>query len=442
MQKKITWIAVHIGVFLLLVGLLWMLLTGTAAIPNEMLYDHFTESALTYRQVDPYQFRESGRLREITDNYADSILLNVAWQMGTGDSPAADALDTAYYNGEGYGKNVGLYLAVTEGAEPNTDYTRYWHGSAMMVRFFHLFTNVTGMLWIGFALTLMGILVTIAMLCRRGHYDLAVLLAVSLSAVHFWHIRVSLEYQTVFLVTFILCPLYLLAERKGKGWLSLLSVTGGVLVAFFDFLTTETMTILLPLLLVAAVRAREERLGGLRDGMRWTLPCLTVWGMAYAGTFLAKWTLATLATGKNAFRLAADSVAERVGLYGGLNETLPEGILPTVTANLTVLAGGTDRVQPWRAVFAVIITAAVLGSLWYLFRREDKKADSGVWLFWILGALVLVRFWVLNNHSYLHEFFTYRALCSTLFAALAAWRMGVVLPWEQKPKEGKGKKRK
>lgn len=37
----------------------------------------------------------------------------------------------------------------------------------------------------------------------------------------------------------------------------------------------------------------------------------------------------------------------------------------------------------------------------------------------ILGALPFVIFFLLNNHSYLHEFFTYRALASTILALFA-----------------------
>ena len=89
------------------------------------------------------------------------------------------------------------------------------------------------------------------------------LLVCALSAVQFWNIRLCMEYQPVFLVTFLLCPLYLAAERRSIS-LTLLSAAGGCMAAFFDFLTAETVTLLLPLILVTAVRAKEKRLGTLR----------------------------------------------------------------------------------------------------------------------------------------------------------------------------------
>ena len=54
--------------------------------------------------------------------------------------------------------------------------------------------------------------------------NIALLLLLSLTAVQIWNVRLSLEYQTPFLVALALCPLYLRLERKGDRYLTLLSV--------------------------------------------------------------------------------------------------------------------------------------------------------------------------------------------------------------------------
>ena len=103
-------------------------------------------------------------------------------------------------------------------------------------------------------------LLSAAILCRRKHWDIAVMLVLSLAAVRVWNILLSLEYQPAFAIAFAVIPLYLIFERKGDKWLTVLSIISGTAVAFFDFLTTETVTILLPLALVITVRAKEGRL--------------------------------------------------------------------------------------------------------------------------------------------------------------------------------------
>lgn len=430
MNRTMRRIFIHTGLFFGCLTVLYLSLVFSALIPNKLLRENFKSSALSYAQTEAFQFHNGAKWNGIADHYADTILLNVAWHMGEGN-PLTAAVDTDYFDGGEYGESVGLYLSVTEAAAPNTDYTRYWHGGAMAVRLCHLFTDVDGMKTLGLVIVLILSSATIGLLYHRGHGDLAVLLLLSLAAIQVWNIRLSLEYQAAFMVTLALCPLYLILERKDDDLLTLLSVVGGVSIAFFDFLTTETLTILLPLILVTAVRAKEGRLQPLGESLRLMAGCSLCWGFAYAGTFLVKWTAATLVTGEDAFELAITMAAERVNGAAGLGETSPDSIFSAVFANLTVLFGGTERVQMERVIPGLAVSLGVAGSLWYLLHKKDGNRDAAL-LLWLLGSVVFVRYLVLNNHSYLHEFFTYRALAAPVLALLLAVRLNICLPEKRK----------
>ncbi len=429
MEKNLRNTGRHLLLFVVTLLSLWALLLLSALIPNRTIAANMERSALHYQELDAFQFHHGDKLNAIGDNYADTILMNLSWHMGEG-APLMSALNTRYYDGGVYGENVGLYLSVTEGAQPNTDYTRYWHGSAAFVRLFHLFTDVNGIRCIGLAVTLLLVAATIVLLIRRKHGDMALLLALSLVAVQVWNIRLSMEYQPTFVLTFLLCPLYLLMERRGDHYLTLLSLAGGTATAFFDFLTTETMTILLPLILVTAVRTKEGRLGGFRESL-WLLGrCGLCWCAGYVGAFLVKWTAASLVTGENAFALAADSAAERMGGIVGTTQD-SAAFFPSLLANLTVLFGGTARVQPGRALVGTGLSLMLLFSVWYLFRAKKTNASAALLLL-LLGAAVPLRYLVFNNHSYYHEFFTYRALLSPILALLLALRLNIQWPERKK----------
>lgn len=404
------------GVFAGALLLLWLLLCAAASIPNELLRPGAERSVEFYAGVDPFAFTQGGRFNSLQDNYADAILTNIAWNMG-GGSPFASTLVTRYTSGGGQGENVGLRRAVMEGAPPDKDYSRYWHGTALVLRPLLLVTDVEGVKWIGFSAILLLFLLTAALLIRRGAWEPALALAASLAAVQVWNVRPCMEYQPCLVLAFLLCPAWLLLERKGNGPLLALSVLGGAATAFFDFLTTETLTILLPLLLVLSLRIREGRLDGAKGALPWVCGCLLAWGCAYLGAFLVKWTAATLVSGENQFTAALASTAERVGGTAGLGSNAPRSVLSSLSANLTTLFGGTARSEPARALLGVLAAAALLGSVYYLFRGP---AVRGAVLLPGLGALVFLRFLVLNNHSCLHAFFTCRALASTIFALLAA----------------------
>ena len=118
MKKKF----ILILTFIITLALLWGFLELCARIPNTAIYDNMVKSAESYKDKDSFDFCGSRRLMSIADNYADAILLGVAWNMGE-----SGAIDTKYYSGSESGVNVGLYLSLVNGEKPDTDYTRYWH---------------------------------------------------------------------------------------------------------------------------------------------------------------------------------------------------------------------------------------------------------------------------------------------------------------------------
>lgn len=435
-MKKRKQIAIHVAVFALSLAIFWLLLILAALIPNQAMQKNMTQSALYYKDRDAFAFEKEGRWNSISDNYADAILLNVSWHLGKGN-PLTATLDTWYYDGETLGENVGLYRSVTEGIEPNTEYSRYWHGAALFVRFLHLFLDVKGIKLCGFLGVLVLALGALGILIKQRQIELAVALLVSMAAVQIWNVRLALEYQLAFLLGFLFCILYLWLERKGDSWLTLLSVAGGVAIAFFDFLTTETVVLLLPLILVVAVRAKENRLGDFRTNLRMLAGCGACWLSAYAGTFLVKWTAASLVTGSNKFILAFSSAGERMtgGLSGEGSDNSFIRIPQAVIANLTMMFGGEQRIETGRVVVGLFLTTLILGSLLYLFYHRGNP--TAIKLLMLLGSAVFLRYIILNNHSYLHEFFTYRALISPIFAILAGLVLSMQVPW---PVKRKGRK--
>jgi len=220
----------------------------------------------------------------------------------------------------------------------------------------------------------------------------------------------------------------LIFERKSDRALTLLSVISGTMIAFFDFLTTETLTILLPLILITAIRAKEDRLAGMKPMLRLLLFCGIAWGASYAAAYLVKWTAATFAMGDNAFALAFSGAAERIaGEINTSDNSVAKTIFSSITANFSILFTARARVEYLPTYLFTGGSMLILLSIWYIFRADTGKRDAALLLL-MLGALVPLRYFVLNNHSFLHCFFTYRALASTILAAfLALWlniRMG------------------
>ena len=417
-MKRYRRFGIYVAVFAGLLLALYLMMVLSAVIPNAAIQKNMRKSAKYFLQEDLYAFSDDGLYRNITDNYADQIWTNIGWNMGGGD-PFRSVLDTKYYDGKEHALSAGLHLTVTKGYEPNVDYTRYWHGTAALIRILHLVTDIQGVRNIGMLCLLLLIFRTVLALYRAGHWELGACVVVSLLAVQLGNLRLSVEYLPCFLIGLGLCPAFLRLEQKGDFCLNVLSVMAGTLTAFFDFLTTETVTLLFPLILVVAVRSRERRLGSPRRLLKTLAGCGLCWMLAYAGAFAAKWILVTLATGENHLLNAWGAAGTRMsGVIPEAQQKLP-GLLMAIGANLTVFFEGTSRTE-FRRVFGYLIALAIAAMVVMRLGRTRKKAYPGTRFVLILGGIVFLRYGLLVNHSYLHAFFTYRAMASTILAVLSA----------------------
>jgi len=406
-------------VFTGLLIMLYLMMVLFATLPNAAIKNNMRSSAKYFITQEPFAFSEGRFYQNIADNYADQIWTNIGWNMGYGN-PFVSVLDTKYYDSDQHDTSVGLHLAVTREQEANVKYSRYWHGTASVIRFLHLFTNIRGIKWIGMLCLILLIGKTLLVLCRSGYWDLGLCLLVSLFVVQIGNLRLSAEYLPSFLVCFGLCPSFLRAEKKDDFHLNTVAVVSGTLTAFFDFLTTETVAILIPLILIVAVRSKEHRLGSPRQVLRMLLGCGFCWLAAYVGTFLVKWIAVSAATGENHILAALDSFGNRVNGVISVEETMRRaGPLMAIGANFSVLFEGTGLTE-FRQATARLTVIALAGILVYRLYRVRKKRHPGTGFLLFLGGIVFLRFGILANHSYMHAFFTYRALASTILAVLSA----------------------
>ena len=254
---------------------------------------------------------------------------------------------------------------------------------------------------------------------KKRQYFAAAALTVSLCCVHVWNVGLSLEYIPMFIVTMAMCILYVLLEKKGDIYVTVLSVIGGAAAAFFDFLTAETLSILLPLLLVIIIRYSDDRLEG--NGLPLVIKSGGCWGAAYLMTFIVKWAAASAVTGENKFVSAIHSAEVRID--GETDMSLPMQIISAPMANISTLFGGDVRVDGGRIALGLILTVLISGSICLLLgSKKPPKAEITIA---VLGLVPYLRYIVLSNHSYLHEYFTYRAQAATVMALCALVWLGI-----------------
>ena len=397
----------YIAVFAVTAVLLGACLMLSALIPQSALRENFHSSAEILCRRDVFFELVEGSPESKIDRYADSIELAIAYSFDSGD-PAGSVMRSAYYHSPDLSENEALLAAVDKGCEAEREYLRYWHGEAVLVRIAHLFTDIRGMYIINTVLAAVLYGVLICMLIKRKLYGGAVGILAALIAAGIWYVPYCLEYAWVFLMVPIVSIAALHLTFSGhRDKLGIVFLVTGIVANYLDLLTAETVTLTIPLLLtVYASRMghtdAKAELGECRS------LCM-LWGVGYAGMWIFKWAAASLILGENVMPYVEGHITER--MFGGATKEMT--VPATFGRNIGCLVPFSLS-SPGIVIGAMLLIAAV-GYTVYMHLRGRVRIHQ-VLVYLLPGAVPFVRYAVLLEHSYIHFFFTYRALSASVLA--------------------------
>lgn len=413
MKKYVLKALIYIGIFIAAYGLMLGFLTLSAGIKTESIQEKIEESAdyLCEDKVFPYMESEDVKPSCI-DRYADSILLNIAYNFEA-DDKLKSVMWSSYYYTYYQNENVNLYDTVYKGQEKNNQYLRYWHGSAGVMRVLHTFLNIKQIyIWHGVLFVILFAVLT-ALLVRFHCTLYAVLLGLSLIAVSFWYVPFSLEYTWSFLCMFVFSIAAVIMTGKSKDSnIGILFMLSGMVTIFLDFLTTETVSLMIPLMLTLILR-RKRAYGVLKTEILYSLKAAILWGIGYVGMWVMKWITASIVIGENVMPYVTEHIEERMA--GNLGDMSIFGYLwLSVKRNVTCVFP-----LDYGLTGAIIAGVLFVIILYFTYVYHKKKIDwKYIIFFLVLGLVPYLRILVMRNHSVLHYFFVHRALCISVFAFL------------------------
>ena len=391
---------------------LLLFIISAACIPTEKIKSKMLESAeYMCESSTSYLITNWIHASEI-DHYADCITLSIAHQLDE-DKPLESAMWTSYYGSSSYKMNEYLLESVRDDLPATHEYLRYWHGSAAAMRLLHLFWNIKTIYMFHAILMAAVSLILIILLFKNGFREEAVAYVLAMIIVSIWYVPLCLEYTYTFICMMVSAIIGFILSLKHKDqWLGLFFMITGMVTVYFDFLTTETLTLLIPLLLILRVWSRQGR----EEKWVYSLKFGIAWSAGYLGMWMMKWLTASIVLGENVMPYVTGHVAERIsGTVTGYQMT-GNTYIDTLLLNLRNLFpyeyGLSGAVLVMVFVFVLIVIPVVAGRV----RLKEKVSCSNVALFVIIGLIPYVRFLVLHNHSYIHNFFTYRAQAATVMA--------------------------
>ena len=402
MMKKLRYPAI----FLAAAVLLTVLLVLSAMIPKSAIRENMLSSAAFLTEGPLFGTAVEGIEGSRIDRYADSILLGIAWQYDA-ERPLVSVMESSYYYTEYQNENQNLLDAVSQNLPANQQYLRYWHGSVSLLRPLLCFLDLSQIYALN-AVVLAGLaLWLLAVLCREKAFVPAFGVGMGLVMTASWFVPLSLEYTWTYLVMLAGSILAVkLAFSKKWRHMGIFFLLSGMVTNYLDFLTTETLTLLVPLLLVLWIGRRKIELWS------FAFKAVLFWGCGYVGIWLAKWLLAAVVLGENVFPLVAGHVQERLG--GDLGLGLGRYLAGAVLRNVGCLFPLEYGIFGVLAALALVVFGSYVG---YVYQKKSVRWDRVI-LFGVLGLVPYVRYLVLHNHAWLHCFFTYRAQLATVLAVV------------------------
>ena len=425
-------------------------------IPKEKIKENMKESADYMYEQGTAHFILVFIHASFLDYYADSITLSIAYNFDE-EHPVESSMWASYYGTSSNLMPEYLKESVENDPEPNTEYMRYWHGSASLMRLSHLILNVKQVFVLHAVFMSLAIVVLMCTLWRHNLKGEATCFLLSMIVVSIWYVPLCLEYfYAVFIMIVASIAGVKIQMPSGSAnreacWNNKDSILGafflitGMFTAYFDFLTAETLTLLIPLLFILRIRSRQST-QSIKYGQRiengqyaengqkiensqkihsrqkskkevlFTIKSCLLWSIGYVGAWVMKWILAALILHQDMLPFITEHIAER--LDGDIVEGLrPDNyILAAIARNLKCLFPYEYGISGAILVFAFIIVVVILPVAMNRIRMKKEINRTAILLYVIIGIIPFIRFTVLHNHAYRHYIFTHRALAATVLA--------------------------
>jgi len=434
--------------FLGTVSVLVMLFILSSFIPKYTIRENLLESAeyLVNAESLFYQIKPGERRTEL-HNYADATTLNILYSID-GEERIKEILISPFYSAKmDLSKQVTELLVerITYERAADTMYDRYWHGMIILLRPLFMVFSITQIRWL-FLGILTGLMILLtAMLVKRKQKLLAGLLWLAAIAVQVPIVAFCFEYIPVFLFTFLLAVVMIKWEENREAILKL-CIVNGTCIAFFDFLTTETVAFVIPVAIVYCIWNSKGKLGSIKEELIYIIQAGCLWLGSYIMTYVIKWGLASIACGEERFSVALLQFAGRQGnvvgnyaidsMENGMvsaeaaanagGHILPQ-FLSAVILNIRLLLGLSGKISLENLALILVFIVLILLAVIYLFRKPGKIAALPL-ILCLLGTIPMLRMMVLHNHSIEHCFFVYRALYGTIFCFVAGFME--LINWE------------
>ena len=351
-------------------------------IPKSAIVDNLNKSIKAYStQNGDYN------IPTFTDFQTDCVELNLISYQGTDDKALYDLTNPYYDCAEDdtledtvYGDYVSGAVQAMDGKKANAQYFQYWHGYSMIWRVLLMFMTAS-QIRVFMLILYLGIMGAFLV---RVFYHKTIFVTVLLTNLLIvpYGFR-SLSYIPIFIIMAIAIHL----AYNSKYNLPTILACIGVATAFFDFLTSETLTLTVPLVVYVLAAECYVSYG-------YIIKSAIAWLGGYLATYVMKWGLTSVFMRESVFGKALEEYSVHNNCSSGL---------AAIKFNINDLAANCVSLNVTFAVVAVLVALVLLTA--YIVIGYDKT----IFALCCIALVPYIRYFVLAGHSFNFSYLTFRA---------------------------------
>lgn len=375
---------------------------ASCLIPHNLVHDNAVKSVAELDDVfrDGHK-RDANMLINRFEEHGD--IRNYAMIYATDPShPIKSAIEMNYNSICDTSRACRYVLDSDSGAIAS--YSRYWQGQSATIHFFTIFFSANTLTTISTIIFALLFVYTVFKLFKKDKL-LSVIFVLSAIAVNMPFTTRSLQFIPIMYVMLIGTLLVLRMREKNSKNFDILFLLLGIATCYFDFLTAETLSITVPLFVYAYLEIKENK----HVSMKKIIIYAILWFAGYAGAFLIKWGLVYLDQGEAGIKnMLFHMTSHRVKV------NFFEASVHSIGANLSLL-------MPFYFItdgLLLLIFVSVICLIYNFTLQREYLPLLAICL------IPFLRFSIISGHSYLLNYFTYRALfCFVMFLLLTIFKM-------------------
>lgn len=412
-------------VFLVLILVYNLLLFLSSLIPSQYLETKARESSETFlKQRNTFYVLDFYYV--INDNYTDSLMINESVSIDSANPVYSYmAARKNYKTGltieqiaapTGELKSItsrpdGVYDTTLELSEflagkvtTSIEYARYWHGYLVALRPLLVFFNVT-QIRIILLIVLIALLIPFTLLIKKRFGLLtAFIFAFSLFTIDYLFVSFSLQGAPLFIVMMISSIILLLRLDKIKNFYLYLFVVASI-SNFVDYLTVPLVTLGVPLLIYLLHLQKTDSEKTNKEFLKVIFLSCISWGFGYGLTWISKWIIYDIIFHKHCLTTALNQILYRsTGTPQIYSKKFSAVIIQFLLSNIMYVGIFCIQIIAY-TVFRFVLKGTRSISL--NTNQISPRAKKGI-PYLLVSLLPLLWYFVVQNHSSIHIYFTYR----------------------------------